>query len=327
MNKGFLFLVVLVAISYNLKAGIIYVKAGANGDGKSWATATGDLQNALQTATKGDEIWVSKGVYFPTADNNRTISFQIKDGVALYGSFAGTETLIGDRIIKANYSVLSGEIGTKQKTDNTFNVLYTAHVTETTIIDGFIITGGFAGGDEPSSSRFASGGGMYNEGVGNGNYSNPTIKNCRFIENTARDGGAIYNNAANGGKSQSKLINCTFQDNKAFLGGGAIFNNGEQSGKCLPTIIENTFTNNAAGFGGAIFNFGKDGECISTIKNSDFLSNNAMIQGGGIYNLSSDGTSKAKLTNCQFLENKAPKGSTVANSQTRPKLNKSITRI
>ncbi len=327
MKKGFQILVVLVAMSYNLKAGIIYVKAGANGDGKTWATATGDLQNALQTATKGDEIWVSKGVYYPTTDNNRTISFQIKDGVALYGGFAGTETLIGDRIIKANYSILSGEIGAKQKTDNTYNVLYTAHATQATIIDGFIITGGYAGGDEASSSRFASGGGMYNEGVGKGNQSNPTIRNCRFIENTARDGGAIYNNAANGGESQPEIINCAFQDNKAFLGGGAIFNNGENAGKCLPTIIENTFTKNTAGYGGAIFNYGKNGECISTIKNSKFLGNNAMIQGGGIYNLGSDGVSKAKLTNCQFTENKAPKGSTVANSQAKSKSNKNITRI
>lgn len=327
MKKGILFFTILLAFSCQLKANIIYVKVGAEGKGTSWKDATGDLQKALQMATKGDEIWVSKGVYYPTTDNNRTISFHIKDGVALYGGFAGTETLIGDRIIKANYSVLSGEIGTQQKTDNTFNVLFTAHATETTIIDGFIITGGYAGGDEASGSRFASGAGMYLDGSGKGNQANPTILNCRFIENTARDGGAVYNNGSNEGNCQPTFVNCTFQDNKAFLGGGAIFNNGENKGKCLPILLSSHLSKNTAGFGGAIFNQGRNGECLSTISKTVFISNHAMIQGGGIFNLGYNGIGQAKLTDCQFIENKAPKGSTVANSQARPTLNKNITRI
>ncbi len=318
MKKGFLYFALVLAINWQATAATIYVKVGSTGNGSSWATATGNLQEALQTASAGDQIWVSKGVYLPTTDNNRTISFHIKNGVALYGGFAGSETSIGDRIIKTNYSVLSGEIGTPQKTDNTFNVLYTTHATKTTIIDGFIITGGYAGGDETSGSRFASGGGMYNEGSASGNQSNPTIRNCRFIENTARDGGALYNNAANGGTCKPTLVNCTFQDNKAFLGGGAIFNNGQKGGQCLLTIIANNFNKNTAGFGGAIFNYGKNGKCISLINNAEFTSNKAMIQGGGIFNLGANGISQSKLTNCQFIENEAPKGSTVANSQAKP---------
>lgn len=318
MKKRFFYLALVLAISWQTNAATIYVKVGAIGDGASWANATGDLQGALQTASAGDEIWVSKGVYFPTTDNNRTISFHIRNGVALYGGFAGSETSIGDRIIKANYSILSGEIGTQQKTDNTFNVLYTAHATKTTIIDGFIITGGYAGGAETSGSRFASGGGMYNQGGMQGKYSSPTIRNCRFIENTARDGGALYNNASNGGICKPTLINCIFQDNKAFLGGGAIFNNGQEGGRCIPTIIENKFCKNTAGFGGAVFNYGKSGESISIINNTEFTNNKAMIQGGGIFNLGANGISQVKLSNCQFIENEAPRGSTVANSQVPP---------
>ena len=324
MKKGFIYIVLVLAMNWQIKAATIYVTVGASGNGTSWATATGDLQNALQSANAGDEIWVSKGVYFPTTDNNRTISFHIKNGVALYGGFAGSETSIGERIIKANHSVLSGELGTNQKTDNTFNVLYIAHATKATIIDGFIITGGYAGGDETSGSRFASGGGLYNEGGATGNESSPTIKNCQFIENTARDGGAIYNNAANGGTCQLIIANCTFQDNKAFLGGGAIFNNGQEKGKCLPTIIANNFNNNTAGFGGAIFNYGKNGECTSQINSSEFNNNKAMIQGGGIFNLGTNGISQAKLINCEFNDNKAPKGSTVANSQAKPSISNEV---
>lgn len=322
MEKRLLYTALFLAIQLHLQASIIYVQADATGDGTSWATATGNLQAALQAAQSGDQIWVTKGVYFPTTDNNRTISFTIKNGVALYGSFAGSETSIEERIIKANYSVLSGEIGTKQKRDNTFNVLFTAHATKTTIIDGFIITSGYAGDDNTASSRFSAGAGWYNDGANKGNASNPTIKNCRFIENTARDGAAIYNNAENGGICQPTISNCTFQDNKAFLGGGAIFNNGQNHGNCLPIINKNNFSNNTAAFGGAIFNFGRNGTSIATIKNSAFNSNKALVQGGGIYNLGTAGISKAKLTNCEFLENEAPKGSTVANSSATPTLSK-----
>lgn len=316
MIKRFTFLMLFGALNLSLQAARIYVKADAAGDGTSWTTALGDLQVALEKATNGDEVWVSKGVYFPTTGHNRIISFTIKDGVALYGSFAGSESKIGDRIIEANYTVLSGEIGTTQKTDNTFNVLFTAHATETTIIDGFIITGGYAGGDEASGSRFASGGGLYNDGKNLGNESSPTIRNCKFIENTARDGGAIYNNASNGGKCKPDIENCTFQHNNAFLGGGAVFNNGQMAGNCSVNFSANTFTKNTAGFGGAIFNYGPEGQCISQLKNSLFANNKAMIQGGGIFNLGGAGISKSMLINCEFKDNKAPKGSTVANSQT-----------
>lgn len=311
------------ALTLSLQAARIYVTADANGDGTSWTNALGNLQVALDKATKGDEVWVSKGAYFPTNDNNRKISFIIKNGVALYGSFAGSESKIGDRIIKANYTVLSGEIGTKLKTDNTFNVLYTAHATETTIIDGFIITGGYAGGDETSGSRFASGGGLYNDGKNFGNVSSPTIRNCKFLENTARDGGAIYNNGENGGKCAPKILNCTFQHNNAFLGGGAVFNNGKGTGQCSIEFIDNSFTGNIAGFGGAIFNYGPDGHSITNLKNTAFTNNKAMIQGGGIFNLGGDGISKSTLINCEFKDNKAPKGSTVANSQ-KPNIRKNI---
>jgi len=327
MIKRFTFLLLFGALNLSLQAARIYVKAGAAGDGTSWTTATGNLQEALESAIKGDEIWVSKGVYFPTKEHNRKISFIIKDGVALYGSFVGSETNVGERIIETNFTVLSGEIGTTQKTDNTFNVLYTAHATETTIIDGFIITGGYAGGDEASGSRFASGGGLYNDGRNGGIESSPTIRNCKFMENTARDGGAIYNNAANGGKCEPKIENCIFQHNNAFLGGGAMFNNGQKAGKCLPTIIENTFKRNTAGFGGAIFNYGRDGECVSQIKNTLFINNKAMIQGGGIFNLGGQGFSKSSLINCEFTDNEAPKGSTVANSQTPPSKATKITKL
>ena len=70
-------------------AGTYYVTPGGMGACSSWADACA-LQTALANATTGDQIWVAAGVYTPTAGIDRSISFQLKNGVAMYGGFAGT---------------------------------------------------------------------------------------------------------------------------------------------------------------------------------------------------------------------------------------------
>ena len=75
--------------------GVLYVDVGAPGpthNGDSWATAYTTLQGALDEATSSDEIWVAEGVYTPTNTAGRDASFPLKNGVALYGGFAATET-------------------------------------------------------------------------------------------------------------------------------------------------------------------------------------------------------------------------------------------
>lgn len=312
MIRHLILLVFLIATCSDMYASIVYVKSGAVGTGRSWDDALGDLQIALSIVKAGDSIWVTKGTYYPTGDTNRTISFEIKSGIAVYGGFAGHEKSIEERIIKANPSVLSGNIGTKQKTDNTHNVLYIKGASTTTIIDGFTITGGYADGDESLGSRFTAGGGVYNDAASR--VSSPIFRNCQFIDNWARDGGAIYNHAAQKGYCKPIISKCEFIDNKAFLGGGAIFNSGSRQGECEVTIVDSRFYNNKAGFGGAIFNYGKDGISKVVIENTVFQVNSAVIQGGGIFNLNVDGVGKSSFKNCEFINNSSPQGSTVANS-------------
>ncbi|MEZ4629517.1 MAG: hypothetical protein R2880_02145 [Deinococcales bacterium] len=80
----------------------IYVKADATGsnNGNSWANAYTRLQDALavwDATTFPEGIWVAAGVYYPDegsglTDNDRALSFNLKEGMKLYGGFAGTES-------------------------------------------------------------------------------------------------------------------------------------------------------------------------------------------------------------------------------------------
>ncbi len=118
-------------------AGVIYVNHAASGsdDGSSWENAYNDLQAALTEAGIGDEIWVAQGTYYPTDGADRTISFSLKDGVAIYGGFNATETERSQRDWENNSTVLSGDIGVKEDTsDNSYHVIYNDGVADTAIL-------------------------------------------------------------------------------------------------------------------------------------------------------------------------------------------------
>jgi len=167
---------------------VYYVDGGATGanDGSNWTDAFNDLQDALAAAVDGAEIWVAEGAYLPTDVTDRYSSFHLVSGVAVYGGFDPTDGAVGwgDRDWDANPTVLSGDIGTPGgNSDNSYHVVTAGSlVPETTVLDGFIITGGNA---NLGSAPWEWGGGMYVEG-------NPTIRNTTFISNTARGGGRMF---------------------------------------------------------------------------------------------------------------------------------------
>ncbi|MBO9370391.1 MAG: hypothetical protein J7575_04795 [Chloroflexi bacterium] len=135
-----------------------------SGNCDSWANAC-TLQYALSIAQSGDEIWVKKGVHYPGPAGDRTATFALKNGVALYGGFAGTESSRDARNWQANPTVLSGDIDRNDITDangvvmttthivgnNAYHVVTAGNVDSTAILDGFVITAGKADG---SCSRF-----------------------------------------------------------------------------------------------------------------------------------------------------------------------------
>ena len=91
---------------------IIYVaKSGDDSDGSTWENAFTDLQTALAIADSGEEIWVATGVYTP--GTARSDSFQLVEGVAVYGGFDpdwGVDQF-GERDWQAYPTILSGDIG------------------------------------------------------------------------------------------------------------------------------------------------------------------------------------------------------------------------
>lgn len=259
---------------------IIFVQIGSNGQGISWDDAMGDLQDALLIAKSGDQIWVASGIYTPTTTADRNISFIITDGIQVYGGFAGGEVLLEERNIKSNQTILSGEIGAADtKEDNSYTIVLTKGVSLATIVDGFTITDGMANGLSNGGEMTSSGAGWFNDASALA--SSPTIINCSFTNNFARDGGAIYNYAESG-ECRAVISACTFIANHADFDGGAIYNNGN-FGICNPSISDCVFLENNSYYGAGILNKATRGEAITIIDNCIFAENISMVRGSAIY--------------------------------------------
>ncbi|MEL7021787.1 MAG: hypothetical protein AAGK47_09270 [Bacteroidota bacterium] len=305
--KNLILLIFLFSFA-SLDAAIIYVTSNANGNGTSWADAT-DLQSALQMSERGDEIWVAGGTYFPTTGTDRNASFEIKDGIKVYGGFSGRETSEAQRNVLANLTVLSGEIASSSVDDNSYNVVYTKNVSAETVVDGFTIKGGAANATvNGEGNRQRCGGGWFNTGADSHSGSNPTIINCTFVANYAREGAGLYNFGKNG-ICQPTLANCTFNNNKADLDGGAIFNNG-QGGESSPRITNCSFSNNEATYGGAILNNAAyNGKCNPQVIDCTFAANVSYLRGGSLYNIAQGGgTCEPIVQGCDFDRNHATVG-------------------
>jgi hypothetical protein len=284
---------------------VIYVDAGAGGadDGTSWTDAYTELQPALSAATSGDEIWVAEGLYLPTTGGDRSIAFQLEDGVAIYGGFIGTESNREQRNSDpaTNNTLLSGDIGTQgSPADNSYTVVTSSSVSASAVLDGFTITGGLANGIRGLPHPDQSGGGMHND------KSSPTLANLLFTGNRAVWGGGMLNN-----KSDPAMSNIVFEGNTADDGGGGLYNKLSD-----PRLDDVTFTGNTAGVGGGMYNDNAD----PLLSNVDFSLNTASGDGGGMYNTNSGPT----LVNVTFQGDTAVSGGGIYNNNSTPALTNMI---
>jgi len=228
-------------------ARIWYVDADANtgGDGKSWSTAFKYLQDALNNkAAGGDEVWAAAGVYYPDEDeggnvtaDERQETFQLVTNAAVYGGFAGGETVRQDRNFRTNETILSGDIDNDDvglpDGSNSYHVVTGA---DGATLDGFTIEAGYANG----SGADDKGAGIYCDGT------SPKITNCIITSNkSGEDGAGVYCD-----NSLAEIINCLFYGNWARVNGGGAYCNGSDGLR----IINSTITGNrASGDGGGLY--------------------------------------------------------------------------
>ena len=219
----------------------IYVDQTATGganDGTDWPNAYLDLQDALDDAAPGDQIWVAAGVYLPSAETDvgdpRSATIQLANGVAIYGGFSGVEIELHERNPAANPTTLSGDLAGDDPTgglsfeENAYHIVNGSGTDATAVLDGFVITAANADG----GSLGREGGGFFNDA------GSPTVRNCKFIDNHADlcGGGALNKNGA-----APVFLNCEFVANDSISGGGMEVINS------APTLINCTFVGNSQG--------------------------------------------------------------------------------
>ncbi len=272
----------------------LFVDPDANGtnDGTSWTDAFKDLRDALNLAAGSpgavQEIWVAAGTYKPDrGTGDRGATFQLVDGAALYGGFAGGETDLSQRDPAANLTILSGDLNGDDGPDfannseNSYHVVTGSGTDSSAVLDGFVITGGNADGGGPHYN----GAGVFAEG------GSPTLRNCTITGNTAEYcGSGVYNYE----NSNPMLANCTISGNRGrdyhdALGGG-MYNY-----KSSPTLVNCTFNGNSGSSGGGMYNYYSNPRLTDCV-----FSGNSVHQGGGGMDIS---VSCPTLTNCVFSGN------------------------
>ncbi|MEI6823876.1 MAG: choice-of-anchor Q domain-containing protein, partial [Bacteroidota bacterium] len=284
----------------------VTVAGAGTKDGSSWANAHDGTQ--IQAAINDSlvtAVWLAAGTYFPTSGTDRTIAFKMKNGVAIYGGFAGTETFFSQRNIATNVTILSGDIGTVgDSTDNSYNVIFNSNIIANrqlvapAILDGFTIKNGCAN-NLVLDIKYTQGGAMHIDGL-----SALNVRNCVFEHNSATMGGALYvaGSQLAAYTMQSIAIlpvftNCIFRYNyfNAIYnqGGGAVYNN-----YATPIFTNCLFYGNIASQGGAIIEAANSPG--STYNNCTFTANLASktdyYNGGGAIAIANNGYSN--LYNC-----------------------------
>ncbi len=311
-----------------------YVTPGGTGDGLSWATATGNLQAAINACKAGDTVYVAAGTYKPDSliksSKKTSKAFFLKDGVSLMGSYSKladgtyqrvpgahpwefkdatvlsadddvadtwTREIAAGTTYRYSWKVENNEIpGTK---GNSSHVLYaSAVIAQSTVIDGFVLTGANANVYQAK----AAGGALYAKG-------NVTLRNCQVVKNSAyykvesmsdsnTYGGAVY--LVGTGYSNAGIENCYFDSNYSHssygsgLGGGAYVKDATVRNCTFTSCVADdeggalylaggvaagvTVTDCYAGSGGAVYN---NGGTLSQLQATLCRG----LQGGAVYNL------------------------------------------
>ena len=252
---------------------IRYVRQGGTGDGTSWTNASGDIQRMIDDLADNNpgglpgEVWIAAGEYEPQtqliSNASYSASFRMRDGISVYGGFAGGEASKTERtmkqkapgeeampwefehttVLKAAYYdrknlTLNGNKWTL--TSDSRHVVWFAPMkgedpfTQVTTLDGVTIMGGYAQGGTGLDDFYTDrGAGVYMDG------ENAYLTNCTVTENNATgNGGGVY---LRNGRVQSSLI---YNNNSDQNGGGVYV---DDQGLVHRSMLANNSARNGAG--------------------------------------------------------------------------------
>ena len=284
--------------------GYVYVKADGTGNGSSWATATSDLQGAID-ADGVNKVWIAEGTYYPTwqwdLSDPRAFSFKMKNGVSIFGGFPNTgDPTLSDMNPLTNIVILSGDLGVlADYSDNAYHVIYNMAdlaLNQNAYISGVNIKFGNANGLVGDNNR---GGGVFNDNC------SPTFYNCKISHNYGIRGAGMYN-----WESSPNLSTTDFIYNEAEETGGGILNSSNSSpilNSCY--IISNT----AVVYGAGIANVDN---CHPILTQCFISANESDGSAGGILNSEN---SNPHIESCKIINNKAAQyGGGILNNQSKP---------
>jgi hypothetical protein len=256
----------------------------------SWASATTNIQDAVDAANSGDQILVTNGVY--QSDGRLT-----SDGTTNCVAVTNSVTLLS----------VNGAVVTSINGGHAMRCVY---LVDGAVLSGFTLTNGYA----------ADGGGAWCTST------NALLANCVIVTNSATYGGGVYSgtlsnctvshnsvgySGSGGGAYNSTLINCSLSSNVTLVNGGS-------GAGALGCILNNcTLTANICNATGATLGGGASGSTLSNCTLSGNAAKGAGAQGGGAYdstlynctlsgNYSADhggGASACVLSNCTLSGN------------------------
>ena len=247
------------------------------------------IQAGIDAAVDGDTVIVEDGLY--TGEGNRDILFNGK-AITVRSKYGAKNCIVNC-------------LGSEDEPHRGFRFKFDE--TETSVLDGFTITGGYTRGEEIAS---------YGGGIVCVFGAGPTIKNCIVRGNTAFEyhgdslGGGIYGNAGvtekcviennsadyGGGIAgcSGPIIGCKIDSNFAKESGGGIYFCSGEIRNCRivsnssDSHPESSYFNDSYG-GGMSFCYGPISNCL--------VAKNISGYGGGILNC------QGPITNCTIVSN------------------------
>lgn len=290
--------------NYNLSKAQILVDNDAIGlnDGTSWEDAFRNLEDALNSANEGDQIWIASGTYLPGKSGDpKSSTFHVAKGIQLYGGFAGTETTLAERTLSKHPTILSGDLNQddieddfeNNRNDNVWTVMLVENKTNTIpIIDGITFKNGHSDDNEFNEDEWneiefnqaSNGGGLYL-------YGPALISNCTFSQNFSSErAGALFmldslnikNTISGQNQLDLKIDNCQFINNFS-NSGGAVFITIEKNNGSSVAIQNSKFSKNKSKYYGGGINIRLASENGSVkIDSCNFSNNVSSLDGGGI---------------------------------------------